>query len=392
MTLDWWPAAEGGAWAWQWRAYPGVWSLVLGLAASYVLLARRARAGPRSARGGATRREAALFGAGLLVLLVACDWPLGPLAAGYLLTGHVLQYMLIALAAAPLLLLGLPRAARPRRREPPGLLVRVLGVVTHPLIAAAVFAIVLFATHLPSVVDALRPHEAGSFAINLGWLASALLFWWPVVGPFHARAPMPYMRGLLYLFLPFVLPKVPGVAYIFSTDPAYALYERAPRATALSAHGDELLAGILVWLVGSAFVLAALAVLFFRWYAEDQRMSRPDTLALPADPRAVELLFAVPGGWAALERLAAIVEAAAAPPETGAELSFAIDDAARWGGGRGECVVLELHLPRAASEARIHARVHAEYDAYLRGLDPRVREAIAARLAFRVVGYGSRVG
>nr|AXL05978.1 hypothetical protein SE17_14400 [uncultured bacterium] len=203
---------------------------------------------------------------------------------------------------------------------------------------------------------------------------------------------MPYMRGLLYLFLPFVLPKIPGVVYIFSTGASYELYETAPRATSLSAHGDELLAGILVWLVGSAFVIAALAVLFFRWYAEDQRMSQPDTLALPADPRAVDLLFEVPGAWAALGRLVEIIEHAAAPPETGAELSFSIEGTPPWSATRGDCVVLELHLARTAGEARIAARVNAEYDAYLRDLEPAVRDAIAARLAFRVVGYGSRVG
>lgn len=55
-------------------------------------------------------RHAASFSSGLLVLWAALDWPLGPLGASYLASVHVLQFLLIALVAPPLLLAGLPRA------------------------------------------------------------------------------------------------------------------------------------------------------------------------------------------------------------------------------------------------------------------------------------------
>jgi len=40
VPLQWWCSATGIAWTWSWRAYPGVWImiLVLGLAAFFIAI------------------------------------------------------------------------------------------------------------------------------------------------------------------------------------------------------------------------------------------------------------------------------------------------------------------------------------------------------------------
>ncbi|MSQ41465.1 MAG: cytochrome c oxidase assembly protein [Dehalococcoidia bacterium] len=386
----WWPSANGAPWQWGWRAYPGTWLLPLALAAAYAAVLARLASG-RVARGEprAARRRLALFALGLLVLWLAIDWPLGALA-GYLLVAHTAQYLLLTLVAAPLLLVGLPAwlaiAWTPRRG--PRLWRAAVGRLIWPPVELAVFALVLAATHLPGVLDALRPHAAGAAAMALAWLAAAALFWWPVVGPAPARRRLPYLASIGYLVVPFVLPKVPGAFFIFSGTPPYRVYEQAPRVWALSATADHQLAGLLLWIVGSVMVVVALGVLLFQWAAEDRRLTEEQGIAVPADPRAVAVLFEVPGGWAALERLVAIVGRALSPEPLATELAFALPPP----GGTAPLLTLELRIGLEGEPAAALAeRIARDYSAFLSGLAVERRMAIADALAFRVVGYGSRV-
>ena len=146
---------------------PGCWSLRPAR--------RRTRRRPRSSTD-----QIVLFGAGLAVLWAALDWPLGALAAGYLASANALQDLLITLGAAPLLLLGLPRGRpRPEQQAPRDLREHALGqrlrrALGSPLVGGATFGIALAVTHLPAVVDALRPSPWGSFAITAAWLAAAV--------------------------------------------------------------------------------------------------------------------------------------------------------------------------------------------------------------------------
>ncbi len=396
--MEWWPVADGGAWEWSWRAYPGVWLLVLVLGLAYAAHVRTVRAyARRHGEPGVAPWQIASFAAGLALLWATLDWPLGALAAGYLATANSAQDLIVTLGAAPLLLLGLP-GTQDRGRDRVGLLgvagralSRLLG---QPLIAAAVFGITLAVTHLPGVVDTLRPEPWGSFAITTAWLLSAVVLWTPLAGPFAGRHRLPYFAALAFLAAPFAFPKIVGAFFIFAAEPLYEVYGGAPRAFEdVSALQDQHAAGFVLWVIGSLLVVTALGVLFRHWYNEDRRISVPDSLEIPADPRAVDLLFEVPGGWAALERLVASVEAALPVGRTGATLAFAFrerDAAAEL--QPDTQVILELHIALDdAAEAAIAQRIEREYTAFLGGLGRTQREAIAHALAFRVVGYGSRV-
>ena len=88
--MQWWCAALGAPWVWRWRPYPGVWLFIALLGLAYWRLAGR----------GATRGQRLCFGAGLLVLWSALDWPLGALGGGYLASVHMVQFLLIGIALA----------------------------------------------------------------------------------------------------------------------------------------------------------------------------------------------------------------------------------------------------------------------------------------------------
>jgi hypothetical protein len=310
----------------------------------------------------------------------------------------------ISFVAAPLLLLGLPpgvlghgvgasegRLARELARWGE----RALRRLTHPVVALAIFVVVALGSFLPPVVEFVRPGALGALGIAMVWLVSALVLWWPVVGPTPHIHRLAYLVGVGYLFLPFAVPKAPGAFFVFAEEAVFPVYAAAPRVSGLSAVTDQHLAGFALWIVGSVMILVALGVLFFRWYDEDRRMTRPDSLGVPANPEAVEVLFGVPRAWAALEQLITIVDGALPAQHSGAELAFTVHgrrshDSAP-GGSRQVILELRAALAPEAEEA-LSSRIALEYQAFLKTLPEADRGVVAEHLSFRVIGYGSRVG
>ena len=208
--MEWWPVAGGEAWSWAWRAYPGVWLFVGAIAGAYALVVRAEQARlRRRGEAGFEGWRVACFAGGLALLWASLDWPLGVWAAGYLATANAAQDLLVTLGAAPLMLVGLP-PSRDRQRQPLSLLGRARGILGQPIIAAAIFGVALMVTHLPGVVDALRPHALGSAAITTTWLVSAVVLWSPLAGPLAGRHRLPYFGALIFLAVPFVFPRSPA--------------------------------------------------------------------------------------------------------------------------------------------------------------------------------------
>jgi cytochrome c oxidase assembly factor CtaG len=380
MDLAFWPAANSEAWAGTWRAYPGVWLLV-GATWAALAFARRWPPDAGTAEASRSRRRTLALAGGLAMLWLTLDWPLGSLAAGYLLSAAALQYLLLSLVVPPLLLLSLPPIAGveedPDRRQGGA---RRWWRPPLPLLGGAAFAGVLFGTANPRLVDALRPSVAGSWLVTLLWLGSALLLWWPLL---RRRPPMGYMAGVAYLFVPFLLPKVPGLVYIVADGPMYATYTDAPRVAGLafSAAIDQRAAGVVLWSAGTVMVFVSLGVLFFHWYRDEHRATSPGSLQLPADPEVVEAIFAIPGGWTLLERVIGSLEAELLSDRAGTELRFALRDRA---GVRQ--VVLEVHalLDGAAVEA-VEARIARDRARHMARVRPEQRALLDARLRIEVV-------
>lgn len=264
--MTWWCSARDVAWSWNWQAYPGVWLFVLALLGGYAWALRRTA---RSGEPGARPVQVAWYLHGVLALWIASDWPVGALGSGYLLSLHTVQWILYALVAPPLLLLGVPDrawralAAGPRRGP-------VLRFLARPLPALGFFYATMLVTHLPRVVDTLRPWQAGSFAIDMTWLAGGLALWWPILAPRPDIGRLRDLPAIGYLFAATIVPTIPAAFMVFSSAPLYGLYELAPRVGGLSALDDQRTAGLLMKSVGDPVLWLAMAVLFFRWARAEQ--------------------------------------------------------------------------------------------------------------------------
>lgn len=268
--MQWWCAAQGVPWEWSWRPYPGVWLFVATLAGAYGTTVHR--------RGGVPRRRVVSFGAGLVVLWAALDWPVGALGAGYLASVHMVQFLLVALLSPPLLLLGVAPLVDPdadlwRRRG--------IRASTHPLATLSVFTVLLAVTHWPPVVDGLMARQLGSFALDVTWMAAGLLFWWPVVMDVPARSWLGAPARMGYLVAGTIVNTGVFAFLTFSELPVYATYELAPPVSGFSARDDQVLAGLLMKTGGAAVLWTAVTILFFRWFARQESEERRTSPSRP---------------------------------------------------------------------------------------------------------------
>jgi putative membrane protein len=269
-AVQWWCSAQGVPWTWSWRPYPGVWLFMLLVAALYF--------GPvwRSGEGAGAqppvRRAAGI--AGLALLWISLDWPVGALGGGYLASVLMVQYILLSLVVPPLLVAGMPpatRAAIDRRPRLAGL----LRTLTKPLVVVALFMVTFLATHAPPVTDALMATQLGSLVLDLAWLVTGILFWWPLVATPPGRRPLPAPVRIACLIAGAV-PHTPIAMWmILSSYPLYATFELAPRVYGFDARADQQLAGGIMLLFGGLFVLGMLSAIFLRWQGTGEERERP---------------------------------------------------------------------------------------------------------------------
>ncbi|MCX7621884.1 MAG: cytochrome c oxidase assembly protein [Acidimicrobiales bacterium] len=269
--MSWWCSATGQAWEWSFRAYPGIWLCMLLLGFAYWRGWRAART--RGELAPADRRRAVAFTIGLSALWLATDWPIGALGAGYLASVHMVQYQLYSLIAAPLLVWGIPEPIFAR------IVTRLridaaMAVLTRPFVAAVVFNAVLVATHSPIAIDDLRTSQLGSFVLDALWLAAAIVLWVPVLGPRHHRIASPGAQCLYLFFALGVVPMIPGAFLTFAERPLYKVYELAPRVGTISPEQDQQVAGLLMKVGNLPVLWLTIAVIFFRWAANERRSER----------------------------------------------------------------------------------------------------------------------
>jgi putative membrane protein len=264
--MQWWCAALGETWTWEWRAYPGVWLFIAGIVAL-----RRWLLGAGSWRQ-APAGEKAAFISGIVTLWLSLDWPIGPIAAGYLSSAHSTQFVLITMLATPLLLVGARTGFEERRSQ---LLTRPIRAaaarLVHPLLAAIIFNAIVAASHMPSVVDGLMPTPSGAFLIDLGWVIGGLVFWWPITMSFPVYRHFGVPMRLLYLLVGTLFHTVIGMIMLVSEHPMYGIYELAPPVFNVAPRADQQLAGGIMELGVFFAIVIACGVIFFKWAAEAEK-------------------------------------------------------------------------------------------------------------------------
>jgi cytochrome c oxidase assembly factor CtaG len=228
--------------------------------------------------------QLAAFFAGLTTVAFALCSPLHAYA-GWLLTVHMIQHLLLMMVAPPLILLGAPylpllaglprdllsNAVGPILSSPS--LRSVARFVSHPLFCWSVFITTNIGWHLPAMYElALRStfwHEVE----HVSFLSTALLFWWPIIQPYPWVTRTPRWMILPYLVLADFQNTALSAFLIFYERVVYPTYAIIPRITDLTPLADQAAAGAIMWVAGSVFFLVPLGLITIELMST-QRVSR----------------------------------------------------------------------------------------------------------------------
>jgi cytochrome c oxidase assembly factor CtaG len=216
--------------------------------------------------------RAASFLTGLFLLWVALASWVDTFSA-FVLTAHMLQHMILMMAAPPLILLGsplipivrgLPRFAA---REFAGpflnwpLANRLGNWLSNPVFALVLIGVVNFAWHTPRLYELALGSNSWHEVEHACFFLASMIFWWPVVQPWPSKARWPRWAMVPYLFIADLQNTVLSAILIVSDNVIYPSYAAMPRLFGLSAQADQAAAGAVMWAVGGfAYVLPAVIV------------------------------------------------------------------------------------------------------------------------------------
>ncbi len=212
----------------------------------------------------------ASWSAGVIVAVSATSPPLERWADESF-TGHMVQHLLLIIAAPPLFVAARPISTLRRLLPPPGRFERVCSRWWHrfgSIVAPACFVSVLFGTHLTPVYDAALRSRILHDAEHLAFLASAVAIWAVVSAPMTSGA----LGRVLAAFSVIAGSAVLGIVLTSADRPLIDTYvERLGRAAALRDQRD---AASLMWIGGMALGLPLIMTAVWRWAALEDRIAR----------------------------------------------------------------------------------------------------------------------
>jgi cytochrome c oxidase assembly factor CtaG len=210
-----------------------------------------------------------VFGLGIALIAVSLNSPLETIAIHYLLVIHLLQNVMVADWAPPLLILGLTPAMRAVVAAKGG---RPVALLTRPLVALPLWLAVWYGVHLPGFYDFALRHPLLLNVEHGALIFAGLVFWWPV----FSREPQSLSTPvkLAYLGSAYVGSAFLSLALIFSARAFYGFYEAAPRLWGLSATKDQNLGGILMNAEQMIVFFSALTYFLLRLLSEEEEAQR----------------------------------------------------------------------------------------------------------------------
>lgn len=211
------------------------------------------------------------FYSALVFFYLAVGSPLDQIAERFLFSAHMLQHQILIYPAAVLFLLGLPSWM-----VDPVLGIRALRLplrlLTHPLTCTLLYALVIGIWHAPEAYELALQNKVVHVIEHVMFFGVALFYWWPLLSPSKVFPPISYGSQMIYL-VGVLIAMTPVFAYItFSEQLLYPTYEYAPRLyEGFTAGEDQLLAGVMMKIVGMLVAGTAFGWSFYRWFQISQR-------------------------------------------------------------------------------------------------------------------------
>ncbi|MEO8571798.1 MAG: cytochrome c oxidase assembly protein [Chloroflexota bacterium] len=261
-----------------WSADPLPLLAAFAAAAGYLVAARRVnRTNPRVP---VPRWRIAAWLGGIATVLLALISAVD-VYAGDLLTVHMVQHLLLAMVAPPLLALGAPitlllRVCGPTTRHHyilPLLHSRAIRLIASPLVAWPLFAAAMWLTHFSPLYNAALEDPAIHDAEHFLYLVVGVLFWWPAIAADPVPRRMGYGARLIYLGLQMPVHAAIGLGIYFAPAVLYAHYATIERSWGPDPLTDQQIGGLLMWGASDLLLLAVIPAIVVAWMRADVRRS-----------------------------------------------------------------------------------------------------------------------
>jgi cytochrome c oxidase assembly factor CtaG len=123
---------------------------------------------------------------------------------------------------------------------------------------------VLWWSHLSSLYEASLTNDAIHAAEHVLYLATATLFWWPIVARDPGSARLSYPARMLYLFL--AMPVMSLLGFVLSSaDRVLYPHYIAPAGSVAAALADQRLGGTIMWESSMLGGGVALSIVLLGW-------------------------------------------------------------------------------------------------------------------------------
>jgi cytochrome c oxidase assembly factor CtaG len=241
--------------------------------AGLVKLRARSDGGRRKLAAGTWR-----FLAGWLILAGSLASPLHE-AGEVSFTMHMIEHELIMLPAAlllvaahpgPVMLWAFPAPAR--QAIAPLLRLGVWRWLGSALVATTLQALAMVVWHMPTLFDRTLRSEAWHVAQHLSFIVTALLFWWAMLP--RRRDQGESFVSAICLFVTSLIGAGLGALMALDASPWYAGYaDLGMTPFGLSPAEDQQLAGLIMWVPGGLFHLAAALVFLGSALRQPQKVS-----------------------------------------------------------------------------------------------------------------------
>jgi cytochrome c oxidase assembly factor CtaG len=266
--------AAAGPYAWQ--AHLWAWAILAGVATLVIVGHRRLwRSSDQPIPW--TRRQIATFAGALATSVVALTWPLADLAAHWSLAALVTQRLILLLAVAPLLLLGVPYDVL-RWVTRPAAVDGVLTRLQRPAAAIITVTFVVVGSMVPSLVRAQSDSLLARGALDLAIVLAGLVLWIPVLGRVPGILRLRPIVRFGYLVVQAVVPGFLSFIYIFSNHPLYPQFAKSHAAIGLRPLNDQQIAGFISKLSLLLVLLSVGAVVLARAPVSEEEFGGSDPL------------------------------------------------------------------------------------------------------------------
>jgi cytochrome c oxidase assembly factor CtaG len=241
---------------WEWRP---VWVMVVlavcvAYACGFVLMRRRRISGVSPLRAGS-------FVLGLALLVVSVSTAIETYSE-LLFWDHMIQHLLLIMVVPALLVVGHPLTmlveVGPRWRQ--GTVGRALrsdpaAVLTHPLVALAIYTAIIVGTHLTSFMNAMATHPWLHQGEQVLYVAGGYLFLLPLLANEPIRWQAPHLMRMVVLFIAMAPDTVVGIVLLQSPHEMFPALAVNRPSWAPNAIHDLNTGGGIMWAFGDGLMM-----------------------------------------------------------------------------------------------------------------------------------------